>query len=346
MRQGVVYFFLLFFLISGPACSQIGGTAVYRFLSLSPSPVQTALGGKQFVSFPGQILQNFSNPALIVVSDRHTVGINYTHYITDINYGQLGYTWQTGKAGTFFTGITYLNYGRFTAADADGNRTGTFGASETVFQAGYGYRISGKWYGGISVKGIYSQLESYRSTGLAADISLTYHDTLTDAAFLVRNAGFQLTTYNGSREPLPFEIALSYARLLEHAPLRLFVTFENLQVPAIAFVNPAHSQIDPDGNVQEETIRFYHHIFRHLITGAEIFPRKRFRLRIGFNFRRAAELGLQDVNFSSGMSYGFGLRLRKWAVDYGYGQYHFAGNTHHVGIHFYLHPKTATREKN
>jgi len=330
------------------AAAQLGGTAIYRFMNLSPSAVQTALGGKQFVSVPGDILQNFSNPSLVSARDSYRIGFNFTRYITDISYGQLGYVWNIPRAGALFTGITYLNYGKFTAADEGGAITGNFTASETCLQAGYAYALSDKWHAGISLKFIRSQLEFYRSTGIAADLALSYRSDFSEAVLLLRNLGTQLTTYNGTREKLPFEAAFSYARLLEHAPLRLFVTLENLQKPAIAFINTAHDQTDPDGNVTHETIRLYDHFFRHVIAGAEIFPRKRFRLRLGYNFRRAAELGLQDIHFSSGLSFGFGLRLRKFSLDYGYGQYHFAGNVHHLGLHIYLKPANneQTSQKN
>jgi len=324
--------------------AQIGGTAVYRFMNLSPSPVQTALGGKQFVSVPYDIMQNFSNPALVSPDQFYQVGLNFTRYITDIYYGQVGYVWNIPKAGALFSGITYLNYGRFVAANEAGDITGTFTASEWMWQAGYAYPLSEKWTGGVSLKFIRSQLENFSSAGIAADLSVTYRSEFSEAVILLRNIGTQLTTYNGTREPLPFEAAVSYARLLEHAPLRLFVTFENLQDPAIAFVNPARAQIDPDGNEIPETIRLYDHVFRHIITGAEIFPRKRFRLRIGYNFRRAAELGLEDIHFSSGLSYGFGLRLNKFTLDYAYGQYHFAGNVHHLGLHFSLKPNSHEKD--
>jgi hypothetical protein len=176
------------------------------------------------------------------------------------------------------------------------------------------------------------------------DFGLSYHSEFQNFSLIIRNFGTQLTTYAGTREPLPFEIAVSYAQLLQHAPLRLFVTLENLQKPGIAFINTARDQVDPDGNVTHENIRFYHHFFRHLVTGVEIFPRKRFKMRIGFNFRRAAEFGLKDINFSSGLAFGFGLRLNKFSLDYGYGQYHFAGNVHHIGIHIFLKKRNNDKE--
>ncbi len=328
---------LLISLFHATVFAQIGGTATYRFLSLSPSAFQTSLGGKQMVSTPYDIMQNFVNPALIDSTQNGIIGINYASHITDINYGQAAYVFHIPKAGFLFTGIHYLNYGQFTEADETGNKTGTFTANETALYFGYAYKIHEKWSVGLNLKWIHSVLASYRSDGLAFDLGISYKNQSGDQLALVfRNAGRQITTYNGTREPLPFEIDFTYAKLLAHAPLRLYLTLENLQKPRIAFINTAHDQTDPNDNVQHENITVIHHIFRHIITGVEIFPRKRLNIRFGFNFRRSAELGIKDINFSSGFSAGLGLRLNRFALHYGYGQYHFAGNTHLLGINIFL----------
>ena len=336
MKKGCLK--LLLFLLYLPAVAQIGGTATYRFLSLTPSALQNALGGKQFVSMPYDLLQNFSNPALISPGQTEMLGLNYANHITDINYGNAGYVFKIPKAGYIFTGITYLNYGRFTAANADGEITGKFTASESALNIGYAYRIASGFSVGANIKWIHSALAEYRSDGLAFDIGLHYQNNFSEWALVFRNFGFQLSTYNGTREPLPFEIDLGFAQLLAHAPLRLYVTFENLQKPAIAFVNTAHNRTDPSGNEIPENINLIHHFFRHLIVGAELFPRKRFNIRLGFNFRRSAELGLQNVNFSSGFTAGFGLRLRRFRLNYAYAQYHFAGNSNMLGLTVFLNP--------
>ncbi len=318
--------------------AQLGGTATYRFLSLPPSAMQVGLGGKQMVALHDNPLQNFVNPALIDSAQTRKPALNYSNWIADINYGNLAYVWNT-PYGPVFTGVHYINYGRFTAADEDGNITGSFHGGETAVVLGYAFRLHRRWQAGVNVKWIHSVLASYRSDGAALDVGLIYrNDKGGQWALVMRNLGRQFTTYNGTREPLPFEIDLTYAQLLEHAPLRLFLTAENLQKPRIAFVNTAYDQTDPNGNVTHQNITLVHHIFRHLIVGAELFPRKRFNLRLGYNFRRAGELGLKDVNFSSGLSFGLGLRLRRFALQYGYGQMHAAGNNHFIGLLIFLNP--------
>ena len=333
MRFLFTWFFLVFAQL---VTAQIGGTATYRFLSLPPSAAQMALGGKQMVSLHASPLQDFSNPALIDSMQTRTPSFNYSNWISDINYGHLAYVWST-PYGAFFSGVNYLNYGRFVEANADGDITGTFGAVETAMVVGYAYPLTSRLRMGINLKWIHSVLADYRSDGLAVDIGLDYRNhSGGEWALVLRNAGKQLTTYNGTDEPLPLEVDLTYAQLMEHAPFRIFVTAENLQEPAIAFVNPINDQTDPNGEVTHENITLVHHIFRHLIVGTEFFPRKRFHLRAGYHFRRAAELGFKDIHFSSGLSFGLGLRLRRFSVEYGYGQMHYAGNNHFISLHIFL----------
>jgi hypothetical protein len=281
------------------------------------------------------VYNSFIAPRFIGTGYLTNKQFKYSAYLSDINYGNIAYVRQYKKIGMLYTAISYVNYGRFEYAGVDGERNGTFGASETALIVGYAYSIpKTKIQAGINSKFIYSSLESYTSTGLAFDFGLTYNNEKQgiQSALVFRNLGFQLSSYQNTRENLPFEIDFTFSKTFLHAPFKWFVTLENLQKPKIAFVNTAHSTQDPNGNTVEEEIRIVDHVFRHIILGVELFPRKRFNIRAGYNFRRGAELGLKDQNFSSGINAGFGLRLRKFEINYGYGGYSFASNTHYFSI--------------
>jgi hypothetical protein len=328
-------FLLLLILLSSSLLAQIGGDAVYKFLNLSISAKQSALGGKVYTGLKGDIFQPAFNPATIDSTLNNKFGINYVSYLSDINYGNIAYARKIKKLGTFYAAVSYVNYGQFEYAGEDGTRNGTFGASENALIFGYAYTIpETKWKVGINTKFIFSAFENYASTGLALDFGLSYDNRKQgiQSALVFRNFGTQLSTYQGTKENLPFEIDASFSKTFLHAPFKWFVTLENLQKPKIAFVNTAHNTQDPNGLVIEENISIVDHIFRHIIIGVELFPRKRFNLRAGYNFRRAAELGLKDQNFSSGFSAGFGLRLRKFEINYGYGGYSFASNANYFSI--------------
>jgi hypothetical protein len=47
---------------------------------------------------------------------------------------------------------------------------------------------------------------------------------------------------------------------------------------------------------------------------------------LGYNFRRAAELKLQNVRTFSGFSFGFGIKMKKFKLNYAYSKFHSAAN--------------------
>ena len=62
---------------------------------------------------------------------------------------------------------------------------------------------------GVNFKPVLSHLEQYTSIGFAFDIGAAWHsrNNLFSTGFVVKNAGYQLTTYAGEpHEKLPFEI--------------------------------------------------------------------------------------------------------------------------------------------
>ena len=324
---------LFFFIFVSKA--QIGGNSVYKFLNLSISAKQSGLGGEVYTGIKNDIFQPAFNPASLDSTMHNKLGLNYVSYLSDINYGNIAFARKFKKLGLLYASVAYVNYGRFEYADEGGERNGTFGASESALLIGYAYPIpNSKWTAGLNTKFIYSALENYISTGMAIDFGLLYknEDSGIQTGLVMRNFGTQLSTYQGTREKLPFEVNLSFSKEFLHAPFKWFVTLENLQEPKIAFVNTAHNTQDPNGEVIKENITTINHVFRHLILGVELFPRKRFNLRMGYNFRRAAELKLKDQRFGSGLNFGFGLRLRKFEINYAYGNYSFASNANYISI--------------
>jgi hypothetical protein len=75
---------------------------------------------------------------------------------------------------------------------------------------------------------------------------------------------------------------------------------------------------------------------RHFVIGAEFFPEKKFNIRLGYNFRRAAELKLTESRTFAGVTAGFGLQMGRFKLDYAYTQYHPADNTSTFTLHLDL----------
>ncbi|NJK85179.1 MAG: PorV/PorQ family protein [Bacteroidales bacterium] len=149
-----------------------------------------------------------------------------------MNYGYASYATQL-KNGMFGAGIHYLNYGKFTAADETGKKTGEFTASDYSLNLFYSRKIDSLLTIGITLKPIYSHLETYSSVALAADAGITYHnpEKLFTASFALRNIGRQITTYykNGEHEPLPFDVSLGISQALRHAPFKFYIIADHLE---------------------------------------------------------------------------------------------------------------------
>ncbi|MFM9987764.1 type IX secretion system protein PorQ [Flavobacterium sp.] len=327
---------LLLFTIYTSTYSQIGGQGVYQFLNLISSPRQAALGGKTITNYDYDVNQPLFNPASINTEMDGRLAVNYGNYFGDVTYGTGAFAYTYDRhVQTLHGGITYINYGKFDGRDEFGATTGEFTGSEIALSLGYAYNVPfTKLYLGGNAKFISSTLESYNSFGVAADLAAMYVDDKNDINYglVVRNFGTQIKTYNGTNEKLPFEVIAGISQELENVPIRWHLTLENLQHWNVSFANPARATQTIDGEATQEKVGFLGNTFRHVIFGAEIFPKKAFSLRLSYNFRRAAELKILEQRTFSGISAGFGIRFRKFRFDYSYSRYTLAANTSLFGL--------------
>lgn len=338
MRKVLTFYIVMCF--SCTAYAQLGGESTYQFLNLISSPRQAALGGKSITNVDYDVTQALYNPATINVDMDNQLAVNYSNYLGDISYGTAAYayTWDR-RVQTFHIGMTYVNYGTFDGYDENGISTGEFSGSEAAFSAGYATQIGySDFYIGVNLKLISSKLEQYNSFGIATDVGLLYINEYLDfnAALVIRNFGTQLTTYAGLKEFLPFEIDLGFSQKLENVPVRWHLTLENLQQWPIATENPARGTTDLNGTQTPEEVGFFSNIIRHTIIGLELFPDRGFNIRLGYSFRRSAELKILEQRNFSGLSFGVGLKFNKFRFSYTHARYSLAANTSFLGLQINL----------
>lgn len=324
------------FLIYSWSYGQIGGKSVYQFLNLVTSPRQAALGGKTVTIYDEDVNQANFNPATINPEMDNHLAVNYGSYFGEVTYGTASYAYTYDRRyQTFQAGINYVNYGNFDGYDENGQPTSPFTGSEIALSLGYAYNVpNSNLYLGANTKLISSTLESYHSFGGAIDLGAIYIDEPNDVnwALAIRNIGTQFTTYNGTNEKLPLEIVAGVSQELEHVPIRWHLTLENLQQWNISFANPVQSEGSFDGTTTEKKVSIFGNAIRHMIFGVELFPKKSFNIRLGYNFRRAEELRILDQRNFSGMSFGFGLKFNSLKFNYSYSRYTLAGNTSLFGL--------------
>jgi hypothetical protein len=315
---------------------QIGGRSVYQFLNLVTSPRQAALGGKTITIYDNDVNQAHFNPATINAEMDNQLSLNYGSYFGEVTYGTAAYAYTYDRhLQTFHAGVNYVNYGSFDGYDENGQETSSFTGSEMALSFGYAYNIPfSSFYIGANAKLISSTLESYNSFGAAIDIGGLFIDERNDVnwALVIRNIGTQITPYVETREKLPLEVMIGVSQLMENVPIRWHLTLENMQQWNIAFSNPNRAEGSLDGGSTPEKVSVFNNALRHVVVGAELFPDKGFNIRLGYNFRRAEELRILEQRNFSGISVGFGLKIRKLKFNYSYSRYTLAANTSLFGL--------------
>lgn len=322
--------------------SQIGGTHIYEFLSLSQSARNTALGGAVIAVQDDDLALGFANPAVLNPRMHQQITFNHNLFLAGIQHGYVAYGHHIDKYNlSVHGGLQYITYGDFNATDEFGNINGEFNAAEYAFTFGGGYQLYDRMRLGANLKVISSQFESYNSYGISADFGAYYQDTTGrfSMALVFRNAGYQLSTYNeNNREDLPFDLQFSIAQRLKHLPFRLMITAHNLQRWNIRYDDP---------NAEQATILFQEpveesqasiivdNIFRHLIFSGEFMfgKKENLRIRFSYNHLKRRELSVSSAPRSlAGFGLGFGLKINRFRIEYGRGVYHLAGGANHLSI--------------
>ena len=313
--------------------AQIGGEYTYEFLELTNSARIAAMGGSQIAILDSSDLNlPYSNPASLHKSMDNKVLVNYVNYMSDINYGYASYAKSIDSIGNFAIGIHYINYGKFDEATEFGNLTGsTFKAAEYAFHLIYSNNFKRLNYG-VTIKPILSSFESYQSFGIAADfgVSIASLSKYTNVSFVARNVGSQITTYydNGDYEKIPLNIQAGITRRLKHAPINLALNMQYLNHWDLGNPEPDNGENnDKEIDFFQREESFGKQIMRHVVFGFEILPSENFIIRAGYNFQRRQELKFSERPGIVGLSAGFGLKIKRFRLDYGIAQYHLVGSS-------------------
>lgn len=332
--------FIITLFMASPLVAQVGGSSSYGFMSLPSSARALALGGNIIHTAEGDVNQGYHNPAALNSEMDGSLSFNNAFYFAGTTYGYFGYGRSLPKLeATGSAGIFFVNYGKFTGTDAAGNLTADFRAADLIAHVGISRHYSPRLRYGANLNLIYSQLESYSALAISADLGSFYEDTarLFTAALVLRNIGTPIKSYTpDNREALPFEIQFGVSKRLEHTPFRLMVVAHNLQTPNIRYEDP---NAQPTTNLFNDTTQttkekkyIADKIARHLIFGTEFYLGKTLRLRVAYNHQRRAEMAVPTKRALTGFSFGMGMRIYRFNMDYGFGLYHLGGVSHMIGI--------------
>ncbi len=331
IRMKLKHLLLLFFCLGYIAArAQVGGESTYQFLELTNSARIAALGGSQTALYDSTDLNlPYQNPALLHKEMGNRILVNYVNYLADINYGYASFAHSFDRIGNFALGIHYINYGKFDEATELGELTGNqFNAAEYALNIIYSNKL-GRFNYGATLKPILSSFESYQSIGIAADfgVSFTGKKKYTSLALVARNIGTQLTTYyqNGEKEKIPFNLQAGLSQRLAHAPVVFVLNLHHLTNWKLAYMKSDQENLVDEIYDRGESLT--KQLMRHVVVGAEFFPSPAFVLRVGYNYQQRQELKYEERLSTVGFSFGFGLKIKRFRLDYGISRFHLAGSS-------------------
>ncbi|WP_317897066.1 type IX secretion system protein PorQ [Aurantibacillus circumpalustris] len=330
--------------------SQIGGTKTYRFLDIPMTARAAALGGSNMSIWGDDVNLLHSNPSLLNNGMTKQVGFNYCNYVGDMNFFYLAYAHNLKQNGTAAISVQTYNYGNFDGYDELGQKTNTFKANDNCLNLNYAKPLADSMFNvGIALKTIISQYDVYKSFGNAIDFGVTFHNkkALT-ISLLVKNVGFIWKDYTTGREKekLPQTVQLGISKKLVKAPFRLFLVYDQLLKWNLNYVSPIDttgksSQLNFSQTSQDSSSfqrfkvkagKFGDNFMRHIVIGTEIVLSKNFNLRVAYNYRRQKEMTLPERRGFNALSFGFGFKVKRFALSYSFSKMAFPGSAHIFGL--------------
>lgn len=339
MKNQILLFLFLF--VASFLNAQVGGDNVYEFVNLSSSARISALGGNLITVRDDDVNLAFDNPAAANPAMHQAIAFSHNFFLSDINHGYAAYAHYAPKWDlTLHGGIKYISYGQFDRTDIFGNTDGSFKAGEYALALGAGRQLYERLAVGANLKFVSSQLESYNSFGVMGDLAGIFLDTASNftATLVFKNIGGQLSTYHdGLREKAPFEIQAGISKRLKYLPFRFSIIFHNLQRWNILYDDPNQEDsggIFGDLGTQDSGNPWVDNLFRHFIFNGEfLFGKKEnFRVRLGYNHFRHKEMTVNNFRSLAGFSFGAGIKINRFRLDYGREIWHLAGGVNHISI--------------
>jgi len=309
------------------------GNGVYQVLNVPIDARSIGLGGSNVSVYDGDLTLAFNNPALLSSLSHNMLTFNYARFLSNINVGLVGYSRSFGKnkENTWGIGVNYFDFGKIPGFDEFGKPTGDFIAKDINLNLMYARTLPKGFTVAGNLKPIYSAYERYSSAGIALDIGAHYNnDSLgLSLGLVLKNIGFQFKPYDKVREKLPFNILFGLSWKFKHAPIRLSMTLHDLQQWDLGYEMSERAASEKN---KPPKAKWYDMLFRHTIFSVEILPHKNFFISAGFNWRRCAEMNINEFKSAGGLSFGAGLKISKFRAGFALAIFQKGTLTYHATI--------------
>lgn len=301
--------FLLFFLPLYAMQAQKAEHS-FEFLNIPATPYTIANGGLSLTYVAGNSGLAFDNPSLFGEETSGLLFLSYLNYMSGVHSVNTLYGRPINDRGSWAVGMRAMHYGKMEAYDKNNIAMGSFTATDAALQGLFSYDLSSKLRGGLALKLIYSNIESYNAFAVAVDAGISYYDGEKGLSFgaALTNAGVTLKGFHDKKTAPAWDLRLGYSQSLSHAPFRFHITAYGLNPKII------QSRVEETKLLQKA--------FRHITLGVEYFMDERFWLGMGYNPRLAQDLKHLNGNFFSGLSFGGGFNHDYFRIGAALTRYH------------------------
>lgn len=314
----------------------IGGSSAYNFLKLPSTPLLTAAGGVNTSYKTNEVGLSANNPALLS-SDLHSqLGLSFNSFLAGIKTYSLTGACQKEKLNTSFGGhIYFVDYGSIPNTDAAGNVSGSFHPVDYVVQVSAARKYLEHWSYGASLRFISSNYQLYKSSAIALDFGVLYSDSSNQlfASVLAKNMGFQVKTYAGQNEDLPFDLQIGITKRLAKAPFGFSVTAQHVHHFNILY---SDENFNTDNNFSSNN-NFFNKVFNHIVIASHIYLGNNLEATLGYNHLRRQELNIgSSGNGLNGFSMGVRIKFAKLQVLYARSNYQRNVSYNQLGLTLHM----------
>ena len=300
----VIYYFIILIFCSSTsfAAYKKVGTTGAQFLKIGMGARPTGMGGS-FVGLADDVNAIWWNPAGLGQVKEKEVIATYLRWFQEINLGYLGYCFPSRKTGTFGAGITYLTLGNIprTEIGANGNcieKGSAFGAQDIALNLSYANKIRKNLFIGVNIRTTQQKIDEKMCLQFMGDIGALYRLNSTGIGLMIQNIGSGIK-FDRDTDPLPLDIKMGLAQ-------KLF----NKNLTVVIDINSPTVDNDINSNIGIE------YLYKNIIA-----------MRAGYNTTTA-----ENSNALSGISAGFGFRLKSFGIDYAFVPYGKLGETHRFSL--------------
>lgn len=266
----------------------------FEHLSVDPVAHRVGMGYAQF----GDGYSIHYNPAGLAYGLGSYYSASYLNYICDTHFGYLGYEYdQIG------IGIRYFYGGTMKKTDELGIEEGSFGVHFIDLNVGKGFFYKDIGFG-ISVKGVYANIDTLNSIGAGVDIGAIYifSEPEIQIGLAVKNIGFGIKPYIESNESFPYEINIGVIK-------RFTDSWVGLDIVKPALMNFG------------------------LRIGGSYSIISSFDLKASYNtLLSSIQTGSSGFDFLAGLTVGFAVNKDAICVNYSYSPYFDLGGCHRISV--------------